>query len=54
MGIWKGLGGHKFIIAKNKYNSWTDREQIWDTYAYSSGKGYELKSNPLIPEGHGS
>ena len=34
-------------------NSWTDREQIWLTYAYSSGKGHELKINPSIPEGHG-
>ena len=30
----------------------TDRDQIWHTYAYSSGNGHELKKT-LIPEGHG-
>ena len=33
-------------------NSCTDRDQIWHTYAYSSGNGHELKINPSIPNGH--
>ena len=44
---------HKFKNVGKKANSWTDREQLWHTYAYSSGNGHELKINPLIPEGHG-
>ena len=27
-----------------KPNSWPNREQIWDTYAKSSGNGHELKN----------
>ena len=35
-------------------NSWSDRDQIWHTYAYINlGNGHEVKINPLIPEGHG-
>ena len=34
-----------------KCHSWTDRDQIWHTYA--SGNVHELKIKPLIPEGHG-
>ena len=35
-------------------NSCIDRDQIWHTYAYSSGNGHELKQmNPSITDGHG-
>ena len=45
---------HKFQNVGKMPNIWTDRKQIWDTYAYSSGNGHELnKINPLIPEWHG-
>ena len=54
MVIWRGLGGHTFKnVRKMTNSSCTDREQIWHTYAYSSGNGHELNINPLIPEGHG-
>ena len=54
MGIWRGLGSHTFEKVGNMPNSCTDRDQIWHTYAYYSGKVHELKkSKPLIPEGHG-
>ena len=48
----EGVRGHKFKNVRKKPNSWTDREQRWHTYAYSSGTGHELNINPLIPEGH--
>ena len=55
MGILSGSGGHKFK------KMW-ERSQIagpigntfgTHTYAYSPENGHELKSNPLIPDGHG-
>ena len=33
---------HTFKNVGKKPNSWTDREQLWHTYAYSSGNGHEL------------
>ena len=53
MGIWRGTGGHKFKNVGKMPNSCTDRDQICHTYAYSSGNGHELKSNPSIPDRHG-
>ena len=50
---WLFGGGHKFKNVGMMPNSWTDWEQIWHTYAYSSGNGHELTINPLIPEGLG-
>ena len=47
----EGVRGRKFKNVGNKPNSWTDREQSWHTYAYSSGNGYGLNMNPLIPGG---
>ena len=53
-GIWRGLGGHTYTNVGKMPDSWTDRDQIWHTYAYSTGNGHELtKNNPLIPEEHG-
>ena len=53
MVIWKGLESHTLKHVGKIPNSWTDRDQIWHTYAYSSGNGHELNINRLIPEGHG-
>ena len=53
MDTWRGLGGHKFQNVGKKPNRWTDRDHIWDSYAYSYGNGHEPNINPLIPEGHG-
>ena len=38
--------------AKKMPNSCTDRDQIWHTYAYSSGNEHELIINSSIPDGH--
>ena len=51
--IWRGLGSHTLKIVGNMPNSWTDRDQIWHTYAYFSGNGHELNINQLITEGYG-
>ena len=53
MVIWRGLGDHTFKNVGKMSNSCTDRDQIWHTYAYSSGNGHEQKIKPLIPEVHG-
>ena len=53
MVIWRGLGGHTFKNVGNMPNSWTDRDQISHTYAYSSGNGHGLTINLYVPEGHG-
>ena len=52
-GYLKGVRGSQIKKSGKDSNSWIDRDQIWHTYAYSSGNGHELKINPLIPEGHG-
>ena len=49
----RGLGGHTFTNVGEMPNGWTDRDQIWHPYAYSSGNGHALTNNRLIPEGHG-
>ena len=53
MVIWRGLGGQTLKNGGKMPNSWTDREQIWLTYAYLFGNGHELKINTSIPEGRG-
>ena len=46
-------GSHIHRCGKDA-NHLADQDQIWHTYAYSSGNGHELKKyNPLIPEWHG-
>ena len=54
MGIWRVLGDHTYKNVGKMPDIWTDRDQIWHTYAYSSGNGHELNNYyPLLTEGHG-
>ena len=50
-GICRVFGGHTYTNVGKMPNSWTDRDHIWYTYAYSSGN--KKNNNPLIPDGHG-
>ena len=44
--------GHTYTNVGNMPNTWTDRDQIWRTYADSSGNGHELKKiTHLYPRG---